>query len=46
MHLIGHGMIIGLLYSAFLAVSAVIIVVLIVRRIRIKKTETFEKRDD
>jgi len=39
-------MIIGLLYSAFLAVSAVIIVVLIIRRIRIKKTETFEKRDD
>ena len=39
-------MIIGLLYSAFLAVSAIIIVVLIIRRIRIKKTETFEKRDD
>jgi hypothetical protein len=39
-------MLIGLLYAAFLAVSAVIIVVLIVRRIRIKKTETFEKRDD
>lgn len=39
-------MLVGLLYAAFLAVSAVIIVVLIVRRIRIKKTETFEKRDD
>jgi len=39
-------MLIGLLYAAFLAISAVIIVVLIVRRIRIKKTETFEKRDD
>ena len=39
-------MLIGFLYAAFLAVSAVIIVVLIIRRIRIKKTETFEKRDD
>jgi hypothetical protein len=39
-------MLVGLLYAAFLAVSAVIIVVLIVRRIRSKKTETFEKRDD
>ncbi|MBR5958202.1 MAG: hypothetical protein IKZ99_07555 [Salinivirgaceae bacterium] len=46
MDFIGHGMLIGLLYAAFLAVSAVIIVVLIIRRIRIKKTETFEKRND
>ena len=34
------------LVIAFYAVSAIIIVGLIIRRVRIKKTETFEKRDD
>jgi len=39
-------MILMLLYGIGLVISCVIIIGLIVRRIRIKKTENFEKRDD
>jgi|GEM_PF-2193934 len=39
-------MIIGILYGIVWAVSIVIIIGLIIRRIRIKKEEDFEKRND
>jgi len=39
-------MIIAKLYGIGLAVSAIIIICLVVRRIKIKKTEDFEKRND
>ena len=39
-------MIIGIIYGIGLAVSGIIIIGLIFRRIRIKKEENFEKRND